>query len=185
MNSLSDKQIIARLYEAAAAGVKIQLLIRGITCLRNDLPQLHENIEVHSIVGRFLEHSRIYYFKGNGHEEIYLASADMMTRNLNRRVEELFPVLESDTKARAIDIFDKMWQDNVKTRILHGNKYERIDRGKTQPFSCQEYFIAQAQAANRADKKETEQHQAASAFQPMTRHVSKLHLNDEEDNAHD
>ncbi|VTZ89147.1 Polyphosphate kinase [Limosilactobacillus mucosae] len=185
MNSLSDKQIIARLYEAAAAGVKIQLLIRGITCLRNDLPQLHENIEVHSIVGRFLEHSRIYYFKGNGHEEIYLASADMMTRNLNRRVEELFPVLESDTKARAIDIFDKMWQDNVKTRILHGNKYERIDRGKTQPFSCQEYFIAQAQAANRADKKETEQHQAASAFQPMTRHVSKLHLNDKEDNAHD
>lgn len=77
----------------------------------------------------------------------------MMTRNLNRRVEELFPVLESDTKARAIDIFDKMWQDNVKTRILHGNKYERIDRGKTQPFSCQEYFIAQAQAANRADKR--------------------------------
>ncbi|MCQ4965920.1 hypothetical protein NE652_13405, partial [Bifidobacterium pseudocatenulatum] len=71
--------------------------------------------------------------------------------------------------------------DNVKTRILHGNKYERIDRGKTQPFSCQEYFIAQAQAANRADKKETEQHQAASAFHPMTRHVSMLHLNDKED----
>ena len=87
--------------------------------------------------------------------------------------------MESDTKARAIDIFDKMWQDNVKTRILHGNKYDRIDRGKAQPFSCQEYFIKQAQAANRADKKETEQHQAASAFQPMMRHDSNLHLSDD------
>ena len=80
MNSLSDKQIIAHLYDAAANGVKVQLLVRGITCLRNDLPELHNNIEVHSIVGRFLEHSRIYYFESNGHEEIYLASADMMTR---------------------------------------------------------------------------------------------------------
>ena len=87
MNSLSDKQIIAHLYDAAANGVKVELLIRGITCLRNDLPELHNNIEVHSIVGRFLEHSRIYYFKSNGHEEVYLASADMMTRNLNRSVE--------------------------------------------------------------------------------------------------
>lgn len=104
MNSLSDKQIIARLYAAAASGVKVELLIRGITCLRNDLPELHGNIEVHSIIGRFLEHSRIYYFKSNGHEEVYLASADMMTRNLNRRVEELYPVTQPDTKAHAIHI---------------------------------------------------------------------------------
>ena len=96
-------------------------MIRGITCLRNDLPALHGNITVHSIVGRFLEHSRIYYFEANGHSEIYLASADMMTRNLNRRVEELFPVTQEDTKARAIEIFDTMWQDDVKTRVLKGD----------------------------------------------------------------
>lgn len=188
MNSLSDKQIIARLYEAAAAGVKIQILVRGITCLRNDLPQLHGNIEVHSIVGRFLEHSRIYYFKSNGHEEIYLASADMMTRNLNRRVEELFPVLEADTKAKAIDIFDKMWQDNVKTRVLHGNKYERIDRGDAEPFNCQEYFVSQAEAANRAVVKHEHHQRRANngAFEPMTRHDSGLHLADtSKDDNHD
>ena len=176
MNSLSDKQIIAHLYQAAAAGVKIRLLIRGITCLRNDLPILHNNIEVHSIVGRFLEHSRIYYFEGDGHEEIYLASADMMTRNLNRRVEELYPVTEDDTKAQAIAIFEAMWKDNVKTRVLHGTVYERIaPEGKR--FDSQEYFVKQAQKQVAGLAREAKNHKHLSnVFETLTRHVSNLHL---------
>ena len=176
MNSLSDKQIIAHLYQAAAAGVKIRLLIRGITCLRNDLPILHNNIEVHSIVGRFLEHSRIYYFEGDGHEEIYLASADMMTRNLNRRVEELYPVTEDDTKAQAIAIFEEMWKDNVKTRVLHGTVYERIaPEGKR--FDSQEYFVKQAQKQVAGLAREAKNHKRLSnVFETLTRHVSNLHL---------
>lgn len=176
MNSLSDKQIIAHLYQAAAAGVKIRLLIRGITCLRNDLPILHNNIEVHSIVGRFLEHSRIYYFEGDGHEEIYLASADMMTRNLNRRVEELYPVTEDDTKAQAIAIFEAMWKDNVKTRVLHGMVYERLEpEGKR--FDSQEYFVKQAQKQVAGLAREAKNHKRLSnVFETLTRHVSNLHL---------
>lgn len=176
MNSLSDKQIIAHLYQAAAAGVKIRLLIRGITCLRNDLPILHNNIEVHSIVGRFLEHSRIYYFEGDGYEEIYLASADMMTRNLNRRVEELYPVTEDDTKAQAIAIFEAMWKDNVKTRVLHGMVYERIvPEGKR--FDSQEYFVKQAQKQVAGLAREAKNHKRLSnVFETLTRHVSNLHL---------
>ncbi|MDO4604125.1 MAG: RNA degradosome polyphosphate kinase [Limosilactobacillus ingluviei] len=176
MNSLSDKQIIAHLYQAAAAGVKIRLLIRGITCLRNDLPILHNNIEVHSIVGRFLEHSRIYYFEGDGHEEIYLASADMMTRNLNRRVEELYPVTEDDTKAQAIAIFEAMWKDNVKTRVLHGTVYERLEpEGKR--FDSQEYFVKQAQKRVAGLAREAKNHKRLSnVFETLTRHVSNLHL---------
>ena len=176
MNSLSDKQIIAHLYQAAAAGVKIRLLIRGITCLRNDLPILHNNIEVHSIVGRFLEHSRIYYFEGDGYEEIYLASADMMTRNLNRRVEELYPVTEDDTKAQAIAIFEAMWKDNVKTRVLHGTVYERIvPEGKR--FDSQEYFVKQAQKQVAGLAREAKNHKRLSnVFETLTRHVSNLHL---------
>ena len=176
MNSLSDKQIIAHLYQAAAAGVKIRLLIRGITCLRNDLPILHNNIEVHSIVGRFLEHSRIYYFEGDGHEEIYLASADMMTRNLNRRVEELYPVTEDDTKAQAIAIFEAMWKDNVKTRVLHGTVYERL-KPEGKRFDSQEYFVKQAQKQVAGLAREAKNHKRLSnVFETLTRHVSNLHL---------
>lgn len=182
MNSLSDKQIIARLYAAAASGVKVELLIRGITCLRNDLPELHGNIEVHSIIGRFLEHSRIYYFKSNGHEEVYLASADMMTRNLNRRVEELYPVTQPDTKAHAIHIFDVMWKDNVKARRLVGDHYERIDRGDVAPFSSQEYFVKQAMKLNAREKKEKKaKKHFSSVFETLTRHVPNLHLDERKD----
>lgn len=182
MNSLSDKQIIAHLYDAAANGVKVQLLVRGITCLRNDLPELHGNIEVHSIVGRFLEHSRIYYFSSNGHEEIYLASADMMTRNLNRRVEELYPVTQEDTKARAIQIFNIMWKDNVKSRILVGDHYERIDRDGAEPFNSQEYFVQEAVQLN---KKDNDQQKARrhfpGVFETLTKHVPTLHLKEKGD----
>lgn len=177
MNSLSDKQIIAHLYDAAANGVKIQLIVRGITCLRNDLPELHGNIEVHSIVGRFLEHSRIYYFESNGYQEIYLASADMMTRNLNRRVEELFPVRQDDTKARAIHIFDTMWKDNVKARVLVGDHYERIDRGEDAPFSSQDYFVKETVSLNKEEtNKEKAKRHFPTVFETLSKHVPSLHL---------
>ncbi len=182
MNSLSDKQIIARLYEAASKGVKIQLLVRGITCLRNDLPELHGNIEVHSIVGRFLEHSRIYYFKGNGNEEIYLASADMMTRNLNRRVEELFPVEQPAVKQKAIRIFDDMWRDNVKARELVGDHYERIDRHGAEPFNAQEYFAETATKERHAEQREIKaKRHFSGVFQKLSKHVSNLHIDNGKD----
>lgn len=182
MNSLSDKQIIAKLYEAAAAGVKIKLIVRGITCLRNDLPELHGNIQVHSIVGRFLEHSRIYYFSGNDHEDIYLASADMMTRNLNRRVEELYPVTEDDTKQRAINIFKAMWRDNMNAWELKGDHYKRIKDVNAAPFSSQDFFMQEAEEERHAEKqvKKSKKH-FSNVFTTLTKHISGLHLNEKED----
>ena len=176
MNSLSDQDVIAKLYEASAAGVKIHLIVRGICCLRTEIPGVSDNIEVHSIVGRFLEHSRIYYFYNDGKEEVYLASADMMRRNLNRRVETLFPILQDDLKARVLDIFAKMWRDNVQARILHGTEWVHADRRGQSPFSSQEYFIAEAeekvQAVKEAEAAESEIHK--DAFEAMKPQENEL-----------
>lgn len=182
MNSLSDKQIIAHLYEAASAGVKINLIVRGITCLRNDLPALHDNIQVHSIVGRFLEHSRIYYFVGNGRQEIYLSSADMMTRNLNRRVEELYPVEDPAAKAKAIKIFEDMWADNINARNLIGTNYVQIQRGSQPARDCQQEFVDAANAAKKAlHKAEKNRQHSDGIFHALRRHVPLLHLSTKED----
>ncbi|RKJ30443.1 RNA degradosome polyphosphate kinase, partial [Butyricicoccus sp. 1XD8-22] len=97
MNSLTDKDIIMKLYEASINGVKIELLIRGICCLRPGIPGISENITVSSIVGRFLEHTRIYWFHHNGENKVFLSSADMMTRNMVKRVEILFPIYSKET----------------------------------------------------------------------------------------
>lgn len=176
MNSLSDQDVIAKLYEASAAGVKIHLIVRGICCLQTEIPGVSDNIEVHSIVGRFLEHSRIYYFYNDGKEEVYLASADMMRRNLNRRVETLFPILQDDLKARVLDIFAKMWRDNVQARILHGTEWVHADRRGQSPFSSQEYFIAEAeekvQAVKEAEAAESESHK--DAFEAMKPQENEL-----------
>lgn len=182
MNSLSDPKIIEKLYEASAAGVRIQLLIRGICCLKTDIPDVSENIEVHSIVGRFLEHSRIYYFYNNGNEDIYLSSADMMTRNLNRRVELLFPIIQRDTKKRAIAIYNEMWDDNVKTRVLHKDEFERIDRRGLVLNNSQETFIVEAERKNAELKKKRKAAlKNPEVFQPMTKHEAGIALEDEED----
>ena len=116
MNSLSDKELIMKLYEASNAGVKIDLIVRGICCLRPGIKGVSENIKVRSIVGTFLEHTRIYYFHHHGRKKIYLSSADMMTRNMENRVEILFPILQDHLKQRIFKCLDIMLADNVKAR---------------------------------------------------------------------
>lgn len=119
MNSLVDPYCIAALYEASKNGVKVDLIIRGICCLVPGVPGLSENINVISIVGRFLEHSRFYYFYNNGSEDLYSGSADLMPRNLDRRVEVVFPIESEEIKRIVIDSYLKMsLRDNVKARVL-------------------------------------------------------------------
>jgi polyphosphate kinase len=112
MNSLVDPQIIAALYEASRAGVQIDLIVRGICCLRPGLQDVSENIRVISIVGRFLEHSRIFYFYNNGLEQIFIGSADWMPRNLDRRVEVITPIQDSDIAKDIQEILGIMLADN-------------------------------------------------------------------------
>lgn len=134
-NSLVDRRLIDLLYEASAAGVKVDLIIRGLCCLRAGLPELSENIRVRSVVGRFLEHSRVYYFQNAGKEEVFLGSADLMTRNLDRRVEVLFPV-KSPTLIRRLvdDILEAYLQDNVKAREMTADgSYVRLVPAKGDP----------------------------------------------------
>jgi polyphosphate kinase len=129
MNSLTDKVIIKKLYEASRAGVKIDLITRGICCLRPELKEVSENIRVISIVGRFLEHTRIYYFHHNGEEKTYLSSADLMTRNMAKRVEILFPIYDRTLKRRIKIILDTMLNDNVKARKQdHLGQYHYVKR---------------------------------------------------------
>jgi polyphosphate kinase len=116
VNSLVDLEVIEALYAASQAGVKIRLLIRGTCCLRSQVPGTSENIFVRSIVGRFLEHSRIFQFENAGHPEIYLASADWMARNFFRRVETCFPIEEPELRARIEQMIEVYWSDNVKSR---------------------------------------------------------------------
>jgi polyphosphate kinase len=118
MNSLSDKEIIESLYAASRAGVRIKLNIRGICALRPGVPGVSETIEVISVVDRFLEHSRIYSFLNAGDEQVYLASADMMTRNLDKRIELMFPIEHAAHKQIVMHALRAMFRDNVKARRL-------------------------------------------------------------------
>lgn len=127
MNSLTDKDIIVALYEASCEGVQVDLLVRGICCLRPGLPGVSENIRVSSIVGRFLEHSRIFYFRGGGADEVYLSSADWMTRNMISRVELMFPVVQDNLKARLQHILQVQLDDNVNRYELHSSgEYTKV-----------------------------------------------------------
>lgn len=132
MNSLCDQEIIAALYEASAAGVQIDLIVRGICCLKVGIPGVSENIRVRSIVGNFLEHSRIFYFYNNGNEEVYMGSADWMPRNLDRRVEIMFPVLDVRLQKKVRHILQVELEDNTKAHLLTAEgDYVKMDkRGK-------------------------------------------------------
>ncbi len=142
MNSLCDKEIMKKLYEAAAAGVKVDLIVRGICCIKTGLPQTHDNITVRSIVGTFLEHSRIYYFYHDGIEDIYMGSADWMPRNLDKRVEILFPIEDEQIKQKVLHILQIQLEDTVKAHILKENgTYEKIDKRGKILINAQETFI--------------------------------------------
>ena len=156
MNSLCDPEIIAALYEASAAGVKIELIIRGICCLKVGIPGVSENIQVRSIVGNFLEHSRIFYFENGGNPEIYMGSADWMPRNLDRRVEIVFPVLEEELKAKALHVLELELADTVKARILQPDgHYTRVDRRGKASINSQWQFCVEAYEAVPAAKGES------------------------------
>ncbi len=147
MNSLVDRKMIQLLYQASQAGLKVDLLVRGICCLRVGVPGVSDNIKVISIVGRFLEHSRIYYFLNGGDEEIYLGSADLMPRNLNRRVETLFPVQDKGLiRVLRDDILATYMKDQAKARHMQPDgKYVRDpNAGKKNALNSQETFLIRA-----------------------------------------
>ena len=157
MNSLCDKEIIDALYDAARAGVKIELIVRGICCLRSGIEGVSENITVRSIVGTFLEHSRIYYFWNDGKEEVYCASADWMPRNLDRRVEILFPIDHDSLKEQVIEILKVLLSDNVKAQIMQTDgSYERIDRRGKVLLCAQDYFAEEAKKILEKSEKKDE-----------------------------
>jgi polyphosphate kinase len=148
VNSLLDKNVVQELYRASQAGVQVDLIVRGICSLNPGIRGISDRIRVRSIVGRFLEHSRIYYFQNNGEEEIYLGSADWMPRNLHERVEVVFPLRDALLRDRVRDeILAAYLADNVKSRELkRGGSYVREDaKGKVAPFSSQDFLIDAAE----------------------------------------
>ncbi|MBX7216316.1 MAG: polyphosphate kinase 1 [Candidatus Kapabacteria bacterium] len=151
LNAIVDEEVIRALYSASQKGVKIDLLVRGICCLRPGLEGVSDNIRVVSVVGRFLEHSRILYFHNRGEEEIYLSSADWMPRNLNRRVELMFPVEDGDNRARLKGILETYLNDTVKARQLGSDGvYRRKENPGGGAISAQEEFIAQIRQSDPA-----------------------------------
>jgi len=144
-NSLVDKGIILKLYEASQAGVKIELNVRGICCLKPGIKNISENIKVKSIISNFLEHSRIYYFYNNGDSKVFLSSADWMSRNLNRRIEILFPVENSNLKERVEGILDLCLSDTLKARIqMEDGTYRSVDKRGKKKIDSQKIFRKRA-----------------------------------------
>ena len=144
MNSLVDPDIIELLYMASCEGVKIDLIVRGICALNAGIKDLSENITVRSVVGRYLEHTRIYYFYNGGKENIYLSSADWMQRNLNRRVEIMFPIDDDGIKERIKNILNVQLKDNVRAYIQKNGEYKKQDRRGRKNIDCQEISMQEA-----------------------------------------
>jgi polyphosphate kinase len=143
INRLTDLEIIDALYRASQSGVRIDLIVRGSCMLRPGVPGLSETVHVRSIVGRFLEHSRIFYFENAGEGDVYIGSADWMTRNLDRRVEVITPVLDLDLKRYLKNVvLESYLKDNVKARILTADgTYEKVPRADDEPpFNSQLHF---------------------------------------------
>ncbi|MCP1276706.1 RNA degradosome polyphosphate kinase [Leuconostoc citreum] len=167
-NSLSDERMVKHLYEASHAGVPIHLIVRGITILKVGISDVSETISVHSIVGRFLEHSRIYSFENDGNPKVYLSSADLMTRNLDRRVELLFPLKDDKLRDKVLEIFETMWQDNVKTRVLQADgQYEKKDRRGVARLNAQETFIEAAVRQTDQELKQQKLTEMTQRFEPL------------------
>jgi polyphosphate kinase len=152
MNALVDEEIIRALYDAARAGARIRLAVRGICCLRPGLKGTSDGVEVVSVVDRFLEHSRLFHFKNGGDEEVYLSSADWMPRNLDRRIELLFPVPPA-LRGKVLEVLDTMFADNVKSRRLtpEGIYRRRKSQRGDEPLRAQLLLYRKTQeAAERA-----------------------------------
>ncbi len=167
MNSLCDPTIIEALYKASGAGVKIELIIRGICCLKTGIPGISENITVRSIVGDFLEHARIFYFYNDGREDVFMGSADWMPRNLDKRVEITFPVEDAALKKAVIGILRLQLADTLKAHILmpNGRHYEKQDLRGLEKICAQDEFRRLAMERNYAEEdKESMNH----IFEPAT-----------------
>ncbi|MBX7058800.1 MAG: polyphosphate kinase 1 [Leptospirales bacterium] len=169
MNSLVDSDMILALYRASRAGVPIELVVRGICCLRPGIKGVSDNIEVYSVVGRFLEHSRIFYFENGGQPRVFLSSADWMPRNLNRRVEILFPVEDADHVASLRGVLDAIARDNHnRRRILTDGSYERLRPGANEArFSSQRHFRETA-IKEFAELERAIANRRRTVFQPLT-----------------
>ncbi len=177
MNSLTDKDIIEKLAEASRAGVKIELVVRGICCLIAGVEGDTENIRVISIVGRFLEHSRIYIFGTDDRRRVYISSADFMTRNTERRVEVAAPLLDRSIADRAVDIFETMLRDNVKAREQDsdGNYYHVQPKEGEPRLNSQIYFYEQAyKAAEQAQHEEEERERKAPKAEELAQAAAAL-----------
>ena len=161
MNALVDPRLIRALYSASRAGVRIQLLVRGICCLRPGVAGVSENIEVTSVVGRFLEHSRVYYFHNGGEEEVYIGSADLMPRNIDHRVEVLVPIREPGM-IRSIrdDVLGVYLADNVKARVMlpNGSYTRRKAVDGRKQINAQEQLLQRRRAAARGKKNNRKPH---------------------------
>jgi polyphosphate kinase len=145
MNSLVDTEIIDALYKVSQQNVQIKLNIRGICCLKPGVPGLSENIEVTSIVDMFLEHSRMLYFQNGGEDELFLSSADWMPRNLDRRIELMFPIEDKESKRSLIEILKLYFKDNVKSwQLGPDGRYKKVDADSKKRFRVQEYLCKKA-----------------------------------------
>lgn len=155
INSLADPQVIRALYKASQAGVKIELNVRGICCLRPGIPEISENITVVSIVDRFLEHSRILHFHHGGDDKVFMSTADWMPRNLDKRIELLVPILDSQARDRCIEILDACFADNVNSwKLQTSNQYLRQKpASRKKPLRCQEHLYQMACTMNQKAKK--------------------------------
>ena len=163
VNSLQDPELIHALYKASQAGVEIRLNVRGICCLKPGDPKYSKNIEVISVIDRFLEHARLFHFHHGGSGEVYIASADWMTRNLEKRIELMIPIEEPALKRRLIRILEAFFQDNTQaSRLLPDGSSQRLVRAKGQKaFRVQEHFHQQARKAAKA-----REHERAMTFEP-------------------
>ncbi|WPJ91777.1 hypothetical protein R0V13_09590 [Facklamia hominis] len=173
MNSLTDKPLIQKLYQASQAGVKIDLIVRGICCLRPGVKGISETIHVRSIVGRLLEHSRIYYFHRNGQHRLFLSSADMMTRNMVKRVEIEFPILNKKIEGTILNFLNLQLSDNQHAFILDSSGKYHLTRPNNDPVVNSQEILIQ-DAIDRQKKLRSQQHQGKTRLVSRTKRKPRL-----------